>query len=139
MFVCLGFIVPLENVLLIRRRHYYRWRAANFDLCSALVAIEQWGFFTALPYLLWHGAWSCPRTRDTHTYWRAFSSGAVTTCFNNLGLSRLGLKHPTFCLRGQRSNHHRHHSGNIDLKLFLYFFYDIILMCMHFTLNQCHI
>ena len=39
--------------------------------------------------------WSSPRTRDTHTYYRAFSSGAVTTSFNDLGLSRLGFEHPT--------------------------------------------
>ena len=31
-----------------------RWNAANFDLWSALMAIEQWGFFSA-PHLLWHG------------------------------------------------------------------------------------
>ena len=30
-------------------------RAANFDLCSALMAIEQWGFF-CMPHLIWHGA-----------------------------------------------------------------------------------
>ena len=54
MFVCLGFIVPVENLSTIWRRHHYRWRAANFDLCSALMAIEQWGFFS-VPHLLWHG------------------------------------------------------------------------------------
>ena len=54
-FVCLGFFVPLENFSLIWRRHHCRWRAANFDLCSALMAIEQWGFFS-FPHLLWHGA-----------------------------------------------------------------------------------
>ena len=54
LFVCLGFIVPLENFSLVCRRHHYRWRAANFDLCSALMAIEQWGCFS-VPYLLWHG------------------------------------------------------------------------------------
>ena len=27
---------------------------ANFDLCSALMAIEQWGFFS-VSHLLWHG------------------------------------------------------------------------------------
>ena len=32
-----------------------RWRASNFDLCSALMAIVQWGFFS-VPHLLWHGA-----------------------------------------------------------------------------------
>ena len=31
--------------------------------------------------------WSFPSTRDTHTYCRAFGSGAVTTCFNDSGLS----------------------------------------------------
>ena len=36
-------------------RHHYRWRAANFDLCSVLMAIEQWGFFR-VPHLLWHSA-----------------------------------------------------------------------------------
>ena len=28
---------------------------ANFDLCSVLMAIEPWGFFS-VPHLLWHGA-----------------------------------------------------------------------------------
>ena len=55
LFVSLGFIVPLENFSLIRRRHHCRWRAANFDLCSALMAIKEWGFFS-VPHLLWHGA-----------------------------------------------------------------------------------
>ena len=45
LFVCLCFIVPLENFPLIWKRHHYRGRAANFDLCSALMAIEQWGLF----------------------------------------------------------------------------------------------
>ena len=52
-FVCLGFFVPHENFSLIWRRHHYRWRAANFDLCSALA--KQWGFFS-VPQILWHGA-----------------------------------------------------------------------------------
>ena len=55
LFVCLEFIVPLENFSLIWRRHHYRWRAEIFYLCSALMAIEQWGFF-CVPHLLWHGA-----------------------------------------------------------------------------------
>ena len=50
-----GFIVPLENFSLIWRRHHYRIRATNFDTCSALMAIEQWGLFS-VPHLLWHGA-----------------------------------------------------------------------------------
>ena len=50
-----GFIVPLENFSLICRRHFYRWRAAKFDLFPALMAIEQWGFIR-VPHLLWHGS-----------------------------------------------------------------------------------
>ena len=40
--------------------------------------------------------WLSPKTFDTHTYNRAFNSGAVTACFNDLGLSRLGFKPPKF-------------------------------------------
>ena len=36
-------------------------------------------------YPLW---WSSPRTRDTHICCEAFGSGAVTTCFYDLGLAR---------------------------------------------------
>ena len=43
-----------------------------------------------------------------HTYGRALSSGAVTTCFYDLGLSRLGFEHRTFRLRGERSSSLRH-------------------------------
>ena len=54
-FVCLGFFVPLDNFSLIWRCHHCLWRAANFDLCSALMAFEQWEFLS-VPHLLWHGA-----------------------------------------------------------------------------------
>ena len=50
LFVCLEFFVPLENFSLICRRHHDRWMAANFDLCSALMAIEKWGFFNSHTY-----------------------------------------------------------------------------------------
>ena len=43
------------------------------------------------------------RARDTHTYCRAFSSGAVTTCFYDVGPSRLGFDTQPR-LRGQRFN-----------------------------------
>ena len=52
LFACLVF-VPLENFLLVWRRHHYRGRATNFDLISVLMVIEQWGFFN-VPHLLWH-------------------------------------------------------------------------------------
>ena len=55
LFDCLfGVFVPLENFSLIWRLHHYRWRAAIFNLCSALMAIEQWGLFN-VPHLLRHG------------------------------------------------------------------------------------
>ena len=54
LFVCLLF-VPLDNFSFIWRRHHWWLRAANFDLCSAPMAIEQWEFLK-VPYLLWHEA-----------------------------------------------------------------------------------
>ena len=55
--VCLfwGFFVNFENCKcsLTRRRQKYRWRDANLNIYSALVAIEQWGFIR-MPHLLWY-------------------------------------------------------------------------------------
>ena len=88
LFVCLGFIVSLENFSLIRRRHHYQWRPANFYLCSALKAIELWGFF-CVPHLLWHGA----------SVYNGQLLGPVTLtpiAENDLGLSLLEFEHPTF-------------------------------------------
>ena len=41
----------------------------------------------------------------TLTNRRAFDSGAVITCFNDvdLSLSRMGFEHPTVRMRGQRA------------------------------------
>ena len=60
--------------------------------------------------------WSSPRTRNTHTLCRAFGTGAVTTCFNDLGMSLLGFDHPTFCLLGERSYRLRHRRCHDILK-----------------------
>ena len=103
-----------SRIFLVLRRHHGRWRAANFDLYSVLMAIKQWCFFN-MPHLLWHGASVYNgHLRDTHTYCRAFSSGAVTTCFYDLYLSRLGFEHPTFRLRGERSSLLRHRRGTTE-------------------------
>ena len=51
--VCLGLLVPLEKFFHLFG-DFYRERATNFDLYSALMAIEQWEFFN-VPHLLWHG------------------------------------------------------------------------------------
>ena len=54
-----GVNVVLNTLIVVylglRRRHHCRWRAANFDLCSAIIAIEQREFFS-VQHLLLHGA-----------------------------------------------------------------------------------
>ena len=47
----------------------------------------------------------------TPTYCRAFDSRNVTTCFYDVCLSRLGFEHPTFRIRGKRSNRLNHRGG----------------------------
>ena len=74
---------------------------------------------------------SSPRTSDTHICCRAFSSGAVTTCFYDLHLSRLGFEHPTFRLRGQRSNPLRHRRSDNNSKC--YEWLNGIENCMYLT------
>ena len=108
LFVCL-FVVP-SRTFHSWKSHHCRWSAANFDLCLALMAIEQWGFFS-VPHLLWQGASVYNgrlRGPVTNTFCWAFSSGAVTTCLHDLGLSWLIFEHPTFRLRGERSSPVRH-------------------------------
>ena len=46
----------------------------------------------------------------------SFGSGAVTTFFYDLSLSRLGFQHPTFHLRGKRSNP-LYHQGSFFIKV----------------------
>ena len=75
MHVILEFFVPLENFLLIWRRHHCRWRAANFDLCSALKAIALSGESSSACHTYCDTGHPFLRTRDTHTctYYWAFS------------------------------------------------------------------
>ena len=54
LFVCLRFIVSLENFSLIWKRHHCRWMVANVDLCLAPIVTEQWGF-SNVPQSLQHG------------------------------------------------------------------------------------
>ena len=49
------FLFRLRDFSLIWRHRHCRWRAANFDLCSAPMTIEHCGFFS-VPHLLWHRA-----------------------------------------------------------------------------------
>ena len=91
LFVCLGFFVPLENFSLIWRHQHCRWSAANFDLGTALIAIEKWG---ATPTV----------TRGIRLLWSS-------------PMSRLGFDHPTL-KRGERSNRLR--PAAVTKKLFLF-------------------
>ena len=93
--ICLGSFDSLGNFSLIWSRHHYQWSTIHYDLFLTLMAIEQWGFFN-VPHLLWHG----PTLYNDHlrcsvtlTPCRVFGSGALTTCLNNLNLSRPGIGH----------------------------------------------
>ena len=68
-------------------------------------------------------------TRDTQTYRRAFSSVAVTTCFNDLDLLRLGFEHPiscfganalTDCATARRTERKTESHGKICSKIYMY-------------------
>ena len=111
LFVCLLF-VQLENLSLICRRHHDRWRAAYFDLWSALMAIAQWGFFS-VPYLLWHGASLYKNHLRGPWYSHLLPSAWQWSCHYLFLRSRsvvAGNRTPTFRLQGERSNplHHRY-------------------------------
>ena len=105
LFVCLFVFVPLENFSNLWRRHHDRRRASSFDLCSALMTIEQWGFFS-VSYLLWHGA----SVYNGHIHPVTLTTIVerlpveLSLPFLRLGLSRLRFEHKTFPLRGERSN-----------------------------------
>ena len=80
---------------------------ANFELCSALMTIAQWGFFS-LPHLLWHETSISEAPWYLHLLPSVWQE-AITTCFYDLGLSGLGFDHPTFRMRSESSDwlHHR--------------------------------
>ena len=83
----------------------------------------------SVTHLLWHGAFvyngrlQGPVTL-TQVYCGAFSSGAVTTCFYDLGMSRPEFEHPNFRLGGgQRSYPLLNRRGfltRIPLKCYVY-------------------
>ena len=77
----------------------------KFDLCSAFIAISQWGFFSITRLL--H---SFIKVISEDINCRAFGSGAVINCFNDC-LSRLGFDHTTFRLQDERS-YRLHHCSD---------------------------
>ena len=106
LLVCLGVFIPFENFSIKWRRQItitieglqiltfdrYSWPLSR-DCSLACHTNCDMGhpFIMVISEDLWH-----------HTYCRAFSSGAVTTCIFDLGLSRLGFEHLTIRLQGER-------------------------------------
>ena len=116
LLVCMGFYVTVEKFQIISRRHHCRWRAANIDLCSALMTIEQWGFFS-VPHLLWHGASVYNgHLRGPVTLIPIAESLAVElslSLFTTQGCRGWDPGRATFRMRGERSNLLRHFDGTI--------------------------
>ena len=100
LFVC--FIVPLENFSLIWRPHHYRWRASNFDLCSALMAIEQWGFLS-VPHLLWHGTFVYDGHLRGHVTLTHIAEHLAVELSLPIFTTYVWFEHPTFRLQGQQN------------------------------------
>ena len=82
--VCLfGVDRSTREFILIWKRHHYRLRVANFNRCSVYRLYGHWTARVLYTPTVTSLKWSSPRTHDSHTFCRAFSSGAITTCFLN--------------------------------------------------------
>ena len=67
-FVCEFFFYSTGEPPIIRRLYHCRWRAANFELCSALMVIQQRGFLTCNTHCdMAHPFW-LPTLKTCHTY-----------------------------------------------------------------------
>ena len=75
------------------RHCHFRSRAANFDLCSAFMAIEQWGIFN-VPHLLWHEPTFIMVISVDPWLSHVVECLAIelSLCFNYLGMSRPGIE-----------------------------------------------
>ena len=126
-FLCVWFFVPLDNSLLIRRHHHYRWRVAIFFT----YARDSWPL-TSECSLACHTYCDAASVYNGHLresmtptpIAKRFSRGAAMTCFYDLGLSRLGFEYPTFRLRGERSNPLGQRRGMSPFKALSNFFFD---------------
>ena len=96
--------VTLVGIPIIWRPHRYRWRAANFDIFSALMAIEQGGFFS-VPHLQWHGT-SVYRVHFEGTWHTPIAERSLPVLVT-LSLLRLRFEHPTLRLRDEQSYRQR--------------------------------
>ena len=81
---------------------------------------DHWAVRTfSVPHVLWHGASVYyGHLREPVTFTpnaKRLDKGAVTTCFDDLVLSRLGFAHSAFCMRGKQSYRQRHCIGYLHL------------------------
>ena len=93
LFVCLFEVLrSTRDFSLIWWRHHYWWRASNFDLHSALLTKEQWGFFS-VPHLLWHGTsvYNGHVPLSIYAVAERLLVELSLPVFYDLGLSRLGF------------------------------------------------
>ena len=102
-FFCVGFFVPPQNFSLIRKRHYCQ------GLQILTYARHSWPL--SVPHLLWHAAavyndhlWDPVTLRPIVERLAVEFSLLVKYDFC---LQRLGFEHPTFHMRGERSNRQR--------------------------------
>ena len=104
MFVCLclWFIVPLENISFIWRRHHCQWRAHILTYARHLWPLRSEGSLVCHTYC--DGASVCNGHLwglDTQTCCWALRT--TSTCFYDLGQSQLGFEQSTLCMRGEGS------------------------------------
>ena len=128
LFVCSGFFVTLENFSLtitsegLQILTYSAHMASEGSLACHTFCNTGHPFIMVISEDPW-----------THTYCQAFASAAVTTCFYDLCLSRLGFELPTFRLRGERSNRLRYGRGHdVNDVVFCRGIIRIILPCKRY-------
>ena len=111
LFICLGFFFPLKIFHSYGDVTISGDELQSFDFCSALMAFEQWGFFS-VPHL--HGA-SVYNMVNSEDPWHSQPLPSVKQWgFHYLFLRLLGLalmefEQQTFRLLGDNSNRLHHH------------------------------
>ena len=86
------FFLSYSRIFTHWRRHYYWWKAIYILICALhSMPLSSEGSLVCHTYCYTGQLFKMviSRTRDTHTFCLAFGSGALTTCFNDLGLLRL--------------------------------------------------
>ena len=90
-FVCLWFPVPHENFSLIWRCHYY-WQSWFQILTFTRHSWPLSSDVSLVCHTYCDSGHLSKKTRGTRTCCRVLGSWAVTTCYNNLDLSRLEIE-----------------------------------------------